>query len=202
MARPIRVTNLPGLIRGSGESPTGRHSASQRSLIHSPHLRTSSARRWPYLRMYSRTTLLSNTGTGLRSLARASAPTFSGQHGIRGLLDKLSDNPGNDRQADQLDSQLQATDYQRHTPSCADKVAKLRLSSLDDILELQPSAEPSIFQLKYARASLAKRMHPSPDSGPSDTPSTSIKGPDAEHGHFHKVILTGSKPSGQSVTGK
>jgi len=96
--------------------------------------------------------------------------TFSGQNGIRGLLDMMSDNPGNDRQADQLDSQLQATDSQRHTPSFADKVANLRLSSLDDILELQPSAEPSIFQLKYARASLAKWMHPSPDSGPSDTP--------------------------------
>jgi hypothetical protein len=130
--------------------------------------------------------------------------TFSGQNGIRGLLDKLSDNPGNDRQADQLDSQLQATDSQRHTPSCADKVANLRLSSLDDILELQPSAEPSIFQLKYARASLAK-LNGCTRVQTADRaihPWTSIKGPDAEHGPFHKVILTASKPSGPSVTGK
>src|SRR5258708_7063011 len=94
---------------------------------------------------------------------------LSGQKGIRGLLDIMSGKPGNDRQADQLDSQLQATDSQRHTPSCADKVANLRLSSLDDILELQPSVETSILQLKYARTSLANEVHPSPDSGQSDT---------------------------------
>lgn len=94
----------------------------------------------------------------------------------------MSDNPENDRQADQLDSQLQATYSQRHTPSCADKVANLRLSSLDDILKLQPRAKPSLFQLKNARAPLAKAMHSSPNRGPGDHLSTSIKGKDAEHG--------------------
>ena len=152
MARPIRVTNLPGSIRGSGESPAGRHSGSQRSLIHSPHLRTPSARGG-----------IDITGKGVRTY-------LLGQNGIRGLLDVMSDNPGNDRQGDQLDSQLQATYSQRHTPSCADKVANLRLSSLDDILQLQPRAKPSLFQLKNARAPLAKAMHPSPNRGPGDTP--------------------------------
>jgi hypothetical protein len=135
MARPIRLTNLPGVIRGSGESPTGRHSF-------------------------------------------AAEFTFSGQNGIRVLLDMMSDNPGNDRQADQLDSQPQATGSQRHTPACAEKVASCRLSSLDDTLELRRRVETSIPQLKYPRASLAKWMHSSPDSRSSAVHlTTSIRGP-------------------------
>src|SRR5713101_1872340 len=97
MARPIRVNNSPGVIRGSGQTPTGRQ-----------------AQRF------------------------AAELIFSGQNGIRSLLDMMSDNTATDRQADQLASQLQATDSQKHTPSCADKVANPRLSSLDDVLGLRP----------------------------------------------------------------
>src|SRR6266853_38857 len=62
----------------------------------------------------------------------------------------MSDNTANDRQADQLASQLQATDSQKHTPSCADKVANPRLSSLDDVLGLRPRVETAKLQLKRA----------------------------------------------------
>ncbi len=44
-------------------------------LIHLRHFRTSSARCCPYLGIYSRMTLLSRTGIGFKSLAKASAPT-------------------------------------------------------------------------------------------------------------------------------
>lgn len=95
--------------------------------------------------------------------------TFSRQNGIKGLLDMVSGYPANDRQGNQLDSQLQATDSQRYTPSCADEVASCRLSSLDDTLELRRRVETSMFQLKYARASLAKWMHSVRNSRSSGT---------------------------------
>src|SRR6266404_2427582 len=104
------------------------------------------------------------------------------------LLDMMSDNTANDRQADQLASQLQVIDYQRHTSYWTGKVANLRLSSLDDILELRQIGETSIFQLKYARASLAKWMHSSPDSGSCDTPLDFDQRPGAQRGLFQTVL--------------
>jgi ribonuclease Z len=63
-------------------------------LIHSPHLRTSSASCCPYLGMYSSTTLLRSTATGFKSLAKASAPTRRASSGIAPLPAKGSTTSG------------------------------------------------------------------------------------------------------------
>ena len=61
---------------------TSANSFSASCLTLAPHSRTSSASRWPYFGIYSRVTLLSSTAIGLRSLAKASAPTRSASSGM------------------------------------------------------------------------------------------------------------------------